>query len=55
MQDDHPSLETLARWLAGELAHEQVVRELAPHFLRSCPACREMREEIDRLLAESGH
>jgi tetratricopeptide (TPR) repeat protein len=55
VQDDHPSLETLARWLAGELAHEQVMRELAPHFLGSCPACREMREEIDRLLAESGH
>ena len=29
MQDDHPSLETLARWLAGELEHEQVRRELA--------------------------
>ncbi len=55
MQDDHPSLETMARWLAGELPHEQVVRELAPHFLGSCPVCREMREEIDRLLAESGH
>ena len=55
MQDDHPSLETLARWLAGELPHEQVVRELAPHFLESCPVCREMREEIDRLLVESGH
>jgi tetratricopeptide (TPR) repeat protein len=55
VEDDHPSLETLARWLAGELAHEQVVRELAPHFLGSCPACRALREEIDRLLAESGH
>jgi tetratricopeptide (TPR) repeat protein len=55
MQDDHPSLETVARWLAGELSHEQVVRELAPHFLGSCPACRELRKEIDRLLAESGH
>ncbi len=55
MEDDHPSLETVARWLAGELAHEQVMRDLAPHFLESCPACREIREEIDRLLAESGH
>jgi tetratricopeptide (TPR) repeat protein len=55
MQDDHPSLEMVARWLAGELAHEQVVRELAPHFLGSCPVCRELRQEIDRLLAESGH
>jgi tetratricopeptide (TPR) repeat protein len=37
------------------LAHEQVVRELAPHFLGNCPACRAIREEIDRLLVESGH
>ncbi|HEV7785792.1 MAG TPA: hypothetical protein VGQ28_10685 [Thermoanaerobaculia bacterium] len=55
MRDDHPTLETLARWLAGDLEHEQVRLELAPHFLASCPVCRAMREEIDRLLAESGH
>ena len=55
MKDHHPSLETLARWLAGELEHEQVRRELAPHFLESCPACRTLRDEIDRLLEESGH
>jgi tetratricopeptide (TPR) repeat protein len=55
VQDDHPTLETLARWLAGDLEHEQVRLELAPHFLGSCPVCRAMREEIDRLLAESGH
>jgi tetratricopeptide (TPR) repeat protein len=55
VEDDHPSLETVAKWLAGELAHEQVVRELAPHFLGNCPACRAIREEIDRLLVESGH
>ncbi|HSG40551.1 MAG TPA: hypothetical protein VLE27_12995 [Thermoanaerobaculia bacterium] len=55
MQDDHPSLETLARWLAGELEHEQVRRELAPHFLETCPVCRDLRGEIERLLEESGH
>jgi len=55
VRDDHPTLETLARWLAGELEHDQVRLELAPHFLASCPDCRAMREEIDRLLAESGH
>ena len=55
MQDDHPSLETLARWLAGELEHEQVRRELAPHFLEACPKCRTLRDEIARLLEESGH
>ncbi|HEY9421726.1 MAG TPA: hypothetical protein VIW92_09950 [Thermoanaerobaculia bacterium] len=55
MEDDHPSLETLARWLAGELEHEQVRRELAPHFLESCSVCRALRDEIERLLQESGH
>lgn len=55
MQDDHPSLETLARWLAGELEHEQVRRELAPHFLQACPVCLDLRGEIERLLQESGH
>ena len=55
MRDDHPSLETLARWLAGELEHERVLRELAPHFLESCPVCHALREEIDRLLQASGH
>ena len=55
VEDDHPSLKTLARWLAGDLEHEQVRRELAPHFLESCPTCRKMRQEIERLLKESGH
>lgn len=55
MQDDHPSLETLARWLAGELDHDEVRRKLAPHFLEKCSVCRQMREEIERLLEKSGH
>jgi tetratricopeptide (TPR) repeat protein len=55
VRDEHPSLETLARWLAGELEHEQVRRELAPHFLEACPVCRTLRDEIERLLEESGH
>jgi tetratricopeptide (TPR) repeat protein len=55
VRDDHPSLETLARWLAGELEHEQVRRELAPHFLESCPVCRTLRDKIESLTKESGH
>jgi len=55
LKDDHPSLETLARWLAGEMEHERVLRELAPHFLESCPVCHALREEIDGLLKASGH
>lgn len=55
MEDVHPSLETLARWLAGELEHEEVLREVAPHLVASCPVCRRLRDEIQRLQEESGH
>jgi tetratricopeptide (TPR) repeat protein len=55
MEDAHLSLETLARWLAGELEHEEVLREVAPHLVASCPVCRYLREEIRRLQDESGH
>jgi tetratricopeptide (TPR) repeat protein len=53
--EDHPSLETLALWLAGELEHEDVLREVAPHLTENCPVCRLNEEEIRRLQEESGH
>jgi tetratricopeptide (TPR) repeat protein len=53
--EGHPSLETLARWLAGELEHEDVLRELVPHLTGNCPVCRLNEEEIRRLQEESGH
>lgn len=55
MGDDHPSLETMARWLAGELDHEAVLRELAPHLSGSCAVCRRNQAEIQRLKEECGH
>jgi tetratricopeptide (TPR) repeat protein len=55
MKDTHPSLETLARWLAGELEHEEVLREVVPHLVASCPVCQHLQEEIQRLQDESGH
>lgn len=55
MEDDHLSLETLARWLAGEMEHEEVLREVAPHLMASCPMCRRLHDEIRRLQEESGH
>jgi tetratricopeptide (TPR) repeat protein len=48
-------LETLARWLAGELEHEDVLREVVPHLTGNCPVCRGNKEEIQRLQDESGH
>ncbi|HEV7503936.1 MAG TPA: hypothetical protein VGS07_03410 [Thermoanaerobaculia bacterium] len=55
MGEGHPSLETLARWLAGELEHEDVLREVVPHLIETCSTCRLNEEEIRRLLEESGH
>ena len=55
MDNVHPSLETLASWLAGELEHEKVLREVAPHLVASCPVCQRLQDEIRRLQAESGH
>lgn len=55
MAENHLSLETLARWLAGEMEHEEVLREVVPHLFESCPGCRGLHDEIRRLQEESGH
>lgn len=55
MEDAHLSVETLARWLAGDLAHEDLVREVVSHLMARCPGCRERYEEIQRLQREFEH
>lgn len=52
---DHPSLETMARLLASDLSHEELLREVIPHLLDCCPECRRQGDEILRLQKESGH
>ncbi len=52
---DHPTLETMAKWLAGRLEHEAVLREIAPHLQERCPICRDHYEQIRRLAREAGH
>jgi tetratricopeptide (TPR) repeat protein len=52
---DHPTLETMAKWLAGRLEHEAVLREIAPHLQERCPICRDHYEQIRRLSKEAGH
>lgn len=52
---DHPSIETLAKLLAGDLSHEELLTEVIPHFLERCPECRHRHEEILRLQKEMGH
>ena len=52
---DHPSLETLAKLLAGDLPHDELLTRVIPHLLDVCPVCRERHEEILRLQKEMGH
>src|SRR4029077_15051338 len=52
---DHPSLETMARLLASDLSHEELLREVIPHLLDRCPERRRQNDEILRLQKESGH
>ncbi|HWM95035.1 MAG TPA: tetratricopeptide repeat protein [Thermoanaerobaculia bacterium] len=52
---EHPTLETMAKWLAGRLEHEAVLREIVPHLQDHCPVCREQYEQIRRLTREAGH
>ena len=54
-EDIHLSLETLAKWLAGGLEHDDVLELVAPHLLARCPVCRERHAEILRLKDEIGH
>jgi tetratricopeptide (TPR) repeat protein len=53
--ENHLSLEVLAKLLAGDLGHEELVTQVIPHFLGKCPGCRRKFEEISRLQEEVGH
>jgi hypothetical protein len=55
MEPGHPSLETLAKWLAGRLEHDEVRSEIAPHLAECCQDCRARFAEIGRLQREVGH
>jgi hypothetical protein len=53
--DRHLSIETMARWLGGELDPETVQEILLPHLLAVCPACRTTHDQLDRLVRDSHH
>jgi tetratricopeptide (TPR) repeat protein len=55
MEPGHPSLETLAKWLAGRLEHDEVRGEIVPHLAERCAGCRARFAEIGRLQGEVGH
>jgi tetratricopeptide (TPR) repeat protein len=45
----------MAKLLAGDLSHDEVVTQVVPHLLERCPGCRRQYEEIRRLQEEVGH
>ena len=55
LEDAHLSLETLAKWIAGRLEHDEVRRAVIPHLLSTCTVCRERYAEIAQLKKEVGH
>lgn len=55
MKDAHLSIETLASWLAGDLDHETLLRDVVPHFLEHCTECRQRYQEILSLQRQFGH
>lgn len=55
MTVDHPSRETLAKWLSGRLEHDEVLSRIAPHLFAVCPRCRDLRQEIAVLQREFWH
>lgn len=55
MKDAHLSLETMAKWLAGDLDPEDLHTKVVPHFLAGCPVCQERFDEIQRLKQDLGH
>lgn len=55
MEDEHLTLDVLAKWLSGSLEHDEILSRVVPHFLAQCPVCRERHEEILRLQRDVGH
>lgn len=55
MGDRHLSLETMAKWLTGRLEHDEMLRDVVPHHLEQCPACRETYRELQKIKEEVGH
>ena len=54
MKDTHPPLETLAKWLTGDLPYEDLLK-LVEHFVTRCPPCHTRYKELLRLKREVEH
>jgi tetratricopeptide (TPR) repeat protein len=54
VKNAHPSLETLAKWLTGDLPYEDLLK-LVEHFVTRCPPCHSRYKELLRLKREVEH
>jgi tetratricopeptide (TPR) repeat protein len=54
VKNAHPSLETLAKWLTGDLPYEDLLN-LVEHFVTRCPSCHTQYKELLRLKREVEH
>ncbi len=54
MKNAHPSLETLAKWLTGDLPYEDLLK-LVEHFVTRCPPCHTQYKELLRLKRDVEH
>jgi len=48
-KETHLSVEAMARWLARDLDHEEVLARIVPHLLALCPTAARSYEEVLRL------
>jgi tetratricopeptide (TPR) repeat protein len=54
VRNAHPSIETLAKWLTGDLPYEDLLK-LVEHFVTRCPTCDNNYKELLRLKREVDH
>jgi tetratricopeptide (TPR) repeat protein len=54
VKNAHPSLETLAKWLTGDLPYEDLLK-LVEHFVTRCPPCHTQYKELLRLKRDVEH
>jgi tetratricopeptide (TPR) repeat protein len=45
----------MAKLLAGDLSHDELMTQVIPHFLDRCPKCRQRHREVRDLQEEVGH
>ncbi|HVT59801.1 MAG TPA: hypothetical protein VHR45_15545 [Thermoanaerobaculia bacterium] len=55
MEENHLSLEILAKLLSGRLEHEELLDKVVPHLLARCPGCRENHRQLMQMKDEVGH